>query len=123
MDFNSDGSRLAVGYGDRGGTVALVDANTGQVLVSEMKHKRGLEAIQFVDGDKKLATVSLDMNFRLFDVESGKQLEKSNVRMRPTAAQFDAVNDAGYEVVINLALGTTPRDLANEPQILADHGM
>jgi protein tyrosine phosphatase (PTP) superfamily phosphohydrolase (DUF442 family) len=42
---------------------------------------------------------------------------------QPTAEQFDAVKDAGYEVVINLALGTTPRDLPNEPQILADHGM
>jgi protein tyrosine phosphatase (PTP) superfamily phosphohydrolase (DUF442 family) len=42
---------------------------------------------------------------------------------QPTAEQFDAVKDAGYEVVINLALGTTPRDLANEPQLLAEHGM
>ena len=42
---------------------------------------------------------------------------------QPTAAQFDAVKDAGYEVVINLALGTTPRDLANEPHILTEHGM
>ena len=42
---------------------------------------------------------------------------------QPTAAQFDAVKDAGYEVVINLALGSTPRDLPNESRILADHGM
>ena len=42
---------------------------------------------------------------------------------QPTAEQFDAVKDAGYEVVINLAMGNTPRDLANEPQILAEHGM
>ncbi len=41
---------------------------------------------------------------------------------QPTAEQFDAVKAAGYEVVINLALGNTPRDLANEPQLLADHG-
>ena len=38
---------------------------------------------------------------------------------QPTAEQFDAVKDAGYEVVINLALGTTPRDLPNEPGIVA----
>jgi protein tyrosine phosphatase (PTP) superfamily phosphohydrolase (DUF442 family) len=42
---------------------------------------------------------------------------------QPTAAQFDAVKDAGYEVVINLAMGNTPRDLPNEPQLLADHGI
>jgi protein tyrosine phosphatase (PTP) superfamily phosphohydrolase (DUF442 family) len=42
---------------------------------------------------------------------------------QPTAAQFDAVKDAGYEVVINLALGTTPRDLPNEPGIVAAHGI
>src|SRR5215470_6861879 len=42
---------------------------------------------------------------------------------QPTAAQFDAVKDAGYEVVINLALGTTPRDLPNEPGIVAAHGL
>ena len=34
---------------------------------------------------------------------------------QPTAEQFDAVKDAGYEVVINLALGTTPRDLPTSP--------
>jgi protein tyrosine phosphatase (PTP) superfamily phosphohydrolase (DUF442 family) len=42
---------------------------------------------------------------------------------QPTAAQFDAVKDAGYHVVINLALGTTPRDLPNEAALLADHGI
>ena len=42
---------------------------------------------------------------------------------QPTAEQFDAVKDAGYEVVINLALGTTPRDLPNEPGIVAAHGL
>ena len=42
---------------------------------------------------------------------------------QPTAEQFDAVKGAGYEVVINLALGTTPRDLPHEPQILAAHEM
>src|SRR5262249_29897007 len=42
---------------------------------------------------------------------------------QPTAEQFDAVKEAGYEVVINLALGTTPRDLPNEPGIVAAHGI
>ena len=42
---------------------------------------------------------------------------------QPTAAQFDAVKDAGYEVVINLAMGNTPRDLPNEPGIVAAHGI
>lgn len=42
---------------------------------------------------------------------------------QPTSEQFIAVKDAGYEVVINLALGNTPRDLPNESQLLADNGM
>lgn len=41
---------------------------------------------------------------------------------QPTAAQFEAVKDAGYEVVINLAMGNTSRDLANEPQLLSELG-
>lgn len=42
---------------------------------------------------------------------------------QPTAAQFDAVQKAGYGVVINLATGKTPRDLANEAEVVAGHGM
>lgn len=42
---------------------------------------------------------------------------------QPTSAQFDAVVDAGYEVVINLAMGNTPRDLSNEPELLAVRGL
>lgn len=41
---------------------------------------------------------------------------------QPTSAQFEAVKEAGYEVVINLAMGNTPRDLANEPQLLSELG-
>ena len=42
---------------------------------------------------------------------------------QPTAEQFEAVKAAGYEVVINLAMGTTPRDLPHEAQLLAEHGL
>ena len=42
---------------------------------------------------------------------------------QPTAEQFEAVKAAGYEVVINLATGTTPRDLPHEAQLLAEHGL
>ncbi len=42
---------------------------------------------------------------------------------QPTAEQFDAVKAAGYNVVINLAMGNTPRDLPNEAQLLAAHGI
>ncbi len=41
---------------------------------------------------------------------------------QPTSAQFEAVKAAGYDVVINLAMGNTPRDLANEPQLLSALG-
>src|SRR5262245_8847217 len=42
---------------------------------------------------------------------------------QPTAEQLAAVKEAGYDVVINLALGTTPRDLPNEADLVARHGM
>lgn len=42
---------------------------------------------------------------------------------QPTAEQLAAVKEAGYDVVINLALGTTPRDLPNEADLVTRHGM
>ncbi len=42
---------------------------------------------------------------------------------QPTAEQLQAVKDAGYEVVINLAMGNTPRDLPNEAELLAEKGL
>jgi protein tyrosine phosphatase (PTP) superfamily phosphohydrolase (DUF442 family) len=42
---------------------------------------------------------------------------------QPTAEQLAAVKAAGYDVVINLALGTTPRDLPNEASLVTGQGM
>ena len=42
---------------------------------------------------------------------------------QPTSAQLAAIKAAGYEVVINLATGTTPRDLPNEADVVTAHGM
>ena len=42
---------------------------------------------------------------------------------QPTSAQFAAIKEAGYEVVINLATGQTPRDLPNEADVVAAQGM
>ena len=42
---------------------------------------------------------------------------------QPTSAQLAAIKEAGYEVVINLATGTTPRDLPNEAAMVAAQGM
>jgi protein tyrosine phosphatase (PTP) superfamily phosphohydrolase (DUF442 family) len=42
---------------------------------------------------------------------------------QPTSAQLAAIKEAGYEVVINLAMGTTPRDLPNEADVVAAQGM
>jgi protein tyrosine phosphatase (PTP) superfamily phosphohydrolase (DUF442 family) len=37
---------------------------------------------------------------------------------QPTSSQLAAVKAAGYDVVINLAAGTTPRDLPNEANVV-----
>lgn len=42
---------------------------------------------------------------------------------QPTTAQFGAVQESGYEVVINLATGATPRDLPNEANVVAGLGL
>jgi protein tyrosine phosphatase (PTP) superfamily phosphohydrolase (DUF442 family) len=42
---------------------------------------------------------------------------------QPTAEQLAAVKAAGYDVVINLALGTTPRDLPHEVDLVTGQGM
>jgi protein tyrosine phosphatase (PTP) superfamily phosphohydrolase (DUF442 family) len=42
---------------------------------------------------------------------------------QPTSAQLAAIKEAGYEVVINLATGATPRDLPNEAEVVATQGM
>ena len=42
---------------------------------------------------------------------------------QPTSAQLAAIKAAGYEVVINLATGKTPRDLPNEADVVAAQGM
>jgi protein tyrosine phosphatase (PTP) superfamily phosphohydrolase (DUF442 family) len=42
---------------------------------------------------------------------------------QPTTAQLGAVKEAGYEVVINLATGATPRDLPNEANVIAALGL
>ena len=42
---------------------------------------------------------------------------------QPTTDQLAAVKAAGYEMVINLATGTTPRDLPNEADVVTAQGM
>ena len=49
--------------------------------------------------------------------------DKLGTSGQPTSAQLAAIKEAGYEVVINLATGTTPRDLPNEADVVATQGM
>lgn len=42
---------------------------------------------------------------------------------QPTAAQLAAIKAAAYDVVINLATGTTPRDLPNEAERVTELGL
>jgi len=42
---------------------------------------------------------------------------------QPTADQFTAIRDSGYQVVINLALPDSPRALPDEPTIVNAKGM
>lgn len=42
---------------------------------------------------------------------------------QPTAEQFDAVRDAGYGVVINLAMPDSPKALPGEAELVTERGM
>lgn len=42
---------------------------------------------------------------------------------QPTVEQFGAIKQAGYEVVVNLALVDSPNALANEKEIIEAHDM
>jgi protein tyrosine phosphatase (PTP) superfamily phosphohydrolase (DUF442 family) len=42
---------------------------------------------------------------------------------QPLAEQFAAIKNAGYQVVINLALATSPQALPNEKEMVEQHGM
>jgi protein tyrosine phosphatase (PTP) superfamily phosphohydrolase (DUF442 family) len=42
---------------------------------------------------------------------------------QPAADQFQAIRDAGYEVVINLAMPDSTYALPNEKEVVAGHGM
>ena len=87
--FNSDSSQLAVRIGDDNNMVALIDALNGKLLQNGLKHKRTVQTVNFVDNDRGLATISSDLNYRLFDVESGERIEKNNLRMVPASSRFD----------------------------------
>lgn len=42
---------------------------------------------------------------------------------QPTIEQFTAIRDAGYQIVVNLALPTSTNALANEPELVEALGM
>jgi protein tyrosine phosphatase (PTP) superfamily phosphohydrolase (DUF442 family) len=42
---------------------------------------------------------------------------------QPLEEQFSAIKNAGYQVVINLALATSPQALPNEKEMVEQHGM
>src|SRR5712691_5487585 len=65
-----------------------------------------------------METSSLSMIYNMVHVA-----EDLGTAGQPTTAQLAAIKEAGYEVVINLATGTTPRDLPNEADVVATLGM
>jgi protein tyrosine phosphatase (PTP) superfamily phosphohydrolase (DUF442 family) len=42
---------------------------------------------------------------------------------QPTPEQFQSIKDAGFEVVVNLALSTSPGALPDEAEIVLGHGL
>src|ERR1700704_6566678 len=65
-----------------------------------------------------METSSLSMIYNMVHVA-----ENLGTSGQPTSAQLAAIKEAGYEVVINLATGTTPRDLPHEADVVAAQEM
>ena len=49
--------------------------------------------------------------------------ERIGTAGQPTEAQFSAIKDAGYEVVINLAMPTSTNAISNEGELVTSQGM
>lgn len=60
---------------------------------------------------------------QLSDIFNFLQVDDLGTAGQPTAEQLAAVKDAGYDVVINLAMGNTARDLRNEADVVSRLGM
>lgn len=66
VDFSSDGSQLAVGGHD--GTVALVDVQTGTLLMRFVAHPLPVDLVVFVPGDSRLITAGWDKTIRVWGI-------------------------------------------------------
>jgi WD40 repeat protein/serine/threonine protein kinase len=69
LAFHPDGAKLATG--DRSGTVALWDPNTGVQLLSRKEHKDRVNAVAFSPDGSWLASAGEDGQVLLWDVHSG----------------------------------------------------
>ena len=104
--FSSNNDLVAVSYGDDAKYVAVARTSNGEIVQEKLKHRRTVLNMRFTQNDQMLATVSEDINFRLFSVESGQREEKSNLRLLPLAAQFN--RQGSIFAVVGERLGNKP---------------
>jgi WD40 repeat protein/serine/threonine protein kinase len=72
--YDAAGGRLAAGSSD--GTVVVYDAATGKPLMAPLAaHKGGVLSVRFSPDGKRLLTAGYDDMARLWDLESGKELQ------------------------------------------------
>jgi WD40 repeat protein len=80
LQFAPDGSRLFTGFGAGGsyvgeyGTVELVDATTGERIVTLKGHRKPISSVSFFPNGKRLASGSWDRSVRIWDISTGKEL-------------------------------------------------
>ncbi len=73
LDFNSDGSQLAIGL--QNGTIRVRDFVAGKDLYVLRGHNNAILSITFSPDDEFLATGSMDGTARIWDVTSGNELQ------------------------------------------------
>jgi energy-coupling factor transporter ATP-binding protein EcfA2 len=68
MTFNSTGTKIA--FGDKNGTLRILDVNTNTIVRSIPAHASRIVDIEFSPDDKQIATASTDKSLRLWDANN-----------------------------------------------------